>query len=132
MAKKRWLDIPLELRETMQESSRQTMFSKKRQAEWRREQRVKEGVGRRGVQVRASISTRDKLRAISDMEQGLALMQDRDVTYIGWRKSASESLRRLVEKEYEKLQETLSYLASTDPRASRVLEKGKELAYGWQ
>ena len=123
-----WADIDETTRQRWQAASRQARLKiadayRKRQAERRRV-----GAGRRGVAVRCPIRTRDRLRALSSMHEGLASMRGITVAFVGWKHSAAEELRRIVDQEFDKTIEALEYLSATDARAAAVLAKGYRIA----
>ena len=116
----------------MQASDRHAKERQRQVRAYRREVRAKEGVGRKGVQLRASRGTRNRLRAITHMHNGLAAMQgDREVKYVGWRRSAAEALGRIVETEYARLVETLTWAAGRDGRAANLLDRATQIANGY-
>ena len=126
--KRRWQDIPVEVRERWAENTRMNILREKELAELRRQQRVVYGAGRRSTAVRCPIRTRDRLLALSSMRDGLAVIQGIEIKRIGWKRSAAEELRRIVDVEFLKLVDTLEYLAATDWRAAEVLAKGQAIA----
>ena len=127
-----WADVPDAAKEKMQENTRQAKLRKRQENAYRKELREAQGTGRRGVQIRSSIQCRNRLRAITYLQDSMNAMLGRDVKYIGWRRSAAEALRRLVDREYDRMVDTVSYAAGTDGRAVQVLEKGQAIAQGWQ
>jgi len=128
MARQRWEDIPAEIRERWQENTRQAELRRAADVKMRRAERKRAGVGRRGRSVRCSIETLRRLKALSNARRQLALLEDSDVNYTGWRFSIAEELGRLVERAYRRTMAQLESLAESEPRARVILDTARMTA----